>query len=85
MVTEELDGAQWAKLCISTGLQDKEFNATTVDIVFAKAKDKGKRKLKYKGFLKVLSLTAGTKGVEFEAVAQQVVGGGDAGVETPAI
>lgn len=47
---QEMDNAKFSKLCRDTGIVDKEFSSTTVDLIFAKVKPRGKRTLNYNEF-----------------------------------
>ena len=46
----QMDGKLFAKLCKETGIIDKKCTATDVDLIFARAKPKGGRKLDYGAF-----------------------------------
>ena len=46
----QLDGKLFAKLCKETGIIDKKCTATDVDLIFARAKPKGGRKLDWSTF-----------------------------------
>jgi hypothetical protein len=47
---DTMEGKQWAKLCKDTKLLDKKFTSTDVDLIFAKVKDKGARKINFAQF-----------------------------------
>ena len=46
----QMDGKLFAKLCKETGIIDKKCTATDVDLIFARAKPKGGRKLDFGAF-----------------------------------
>ena len=45
--TRDMDGRQFAKLCKDTKLLDAHFTSTSVDLLFAKIKDKAARKINF--------------------------------------
>ena len=73
---EEMDGAAFAKMCAAAGLLDEKLTNTTVDLIFTKSKEKGKRKLHYNEFLEALALVASHKGYEFDELVLIIVEAG---------
>ncbi|KAJ3077393.1 hypothetical protein HDU98_000043 [Podochytrium sp. JEL0797] len=69
-----LDNAKFAKLCRDSGLVDHaSLSPIDVDIIFAKCKQKGKRKLMYIEFLEALREVAKTRQCEVDHVVALVV------------
>jgi len=69
----EMDGASFSRLCRDGSIIDDKVTSTSVDIIFARAKDKGKRKVDKDGFLRALALVAAEKGVSFEELTGALV------------
>lgn len=57
----EMDGAHFVKLCKDTGLIDRAFTTTNADLIFAKVKAKGDRKILFEAFLDALALVGEIK------------------------
>eukprot|EP00992_Anisonema_acinus_P012225 TRINITY_DN7980_c0_g1_i1.p1 TRINITY_DN7980_c0_g1~~TRINITY_DN7980_c0_g1_i1.p1 ORF type:complete len:171 (+),score=58.70 TRINITY_DN7980_c0_g1_i1:45-515(+) len=73
----EMDNAKFAKFCRDTKLLDKKFTATDADLIFAKAKAKGERKLKFAEFKgAALTLVAEKKGVAPNALLESICNAG---------
>ena len=53
-----IDGARFAKLCRDAKILDARVSTISVDIVFAKVKSKGKRRISYEQFIDALALLA---------------------------
>ena len=56
-----LDGTRFAKLCRDCGLLDRSVTATQVDLIFAKSKPHGARKIAFREFVQALALIAEVK------------------------
>ena len=59
-----------------TGLVDKKFTNTDVDLLFAKVKDKAERRITYAQFEKALELIAEKKGTDVDSIKTIVLGEG---------
>ena len=59
----EMDGKTFVKLAKDCVLIDKNLTTTDIDIIFAKVKSKGARKLSYNQFLSAIDEIASKKGV----------------------
>lgn len=57
----EMDGARFLKLCRDCQLTDKQLSTTDVDLVFAKVKSKGQRRISFKQFLTALAMISDKK------------------------
>eukprot|EP00041_Stephanoeca_diplocostata_P031066 m.958107 g.958107 ORF g.958107 m.958107 type:complete len:358 (-) comp23878_c0_seq7:554-1627(-) len=68
-----MDGRQFVKLLRDTNLVTKKFTATDVDIIFAKAKEKGMRKITYDQFCDALRMVAEKKKMTFESLVLKLV------------
>jgi hypothetical protein len=66
--TNDMDGKHFAKLCKDCELLDKSFTGTDVDLVFAKAMKKGRRRISWSSFEDLLGLVAERKGVTHDAI-----------------
>ena len=73
LVVEEMDGAKFAKFCRDSKMLSKRFTPTDVDIIYAKAKTKGKRKFNYAQFVNALGLCAEVKGVQMGSLVHKVL------------
>ena len=73
LVADELDGAKFAKFCRDSKLITKKFTSTDVDIIFAKSKTKGQRKITYAQFVSALTLCAESKGMELGVLVEKVL------------
>lgn len=60
---KEMDGSHFAKLCRDCGLIDSDFSLIDVDILFAKVKVRGKRRIGFPQFVTALQMMAEKKGV----------------------
>eukprot|EP00878_Enallax_costatus_P026549 GHUV01028495.1.p1 GENE.GHUV01028495.1~~GHUV01028495.1.p1 ORF type:complete len:130 (+),score=37.87 GHUV01028495.1:458-847(+) len=67
-----MDGFRFAKLCREAGIVDSSYPTTSVDIVFAKVKAKGSKKISFAQFDDALNLIAAEKGVAAEDVKAAV-------------
>jgi hypothetical protein len=72
----ELDSGKFSKLCKECKLFTKSFTTTDADIIFAKAKAKGKRKITFAEFEQALEMVAEKKGKSKEAVVEQILQAG---------
>ena len=73
LVADEMDGAKFAKFCRDSKLITKKFTSTDVDIIFAKSKTKGQRKITYAQFVSALTLCAESKGMELGVLVEKVL------------
>lgn len=69
----EIDGSKFSKLCVETKLVDKKLKKTDVDMVFAKVKAKGARKINFIGFQAALREIADRKGVSHDTIVQTIL------------
>ena len=69
----EMDGPSFSRLCRDGNIINDELTTTSVDIIFARAKDKGKRKIDKDGFLRALAMIAAEKGTSFEELCDGLV------------
>jgi Ca2+-binding EF-hand superfamily protein len=69
----DMDGPSFSRLCRDGNLINDELTSTSIDIIFARAKEKGKRKIDKEGFLKALSIIAAEKGVTFDELTEGLV------------
>ena len=67
----EMDGPSFSRLCRDGNIIDDKMTSTSIDIIFARAKEKGKRKVDKEGFLRALALVAAEKGVTFEELTEK--------------
>ncbi|KAK9820323.1 hypothetical protein WJX72_008971 [[Myrmecia] bisecta] len=82
---EEMDGARFSKLVRECGLLDKALTTIDADIIFAKVKVKGQRKINFEQFLKALGIAADKKGAALEDVVKAILlAGGPAASGTKA-
>ncbi|GBF90596.1 hypothetical protein Rsub_03168 [Raphidocelis subcapitata] len=72
----EMDGKAFIKLARDTELLGGALTPTEVDLIFARVKSKGARRVGFEQFLTALSAVAEKKGVSFEAVVSQVLSAG---------
>eukprot|EP00854_Cymbomonas_tetramitiformis_P002367 gene2367-3096_t len=73
-VSTEMDGPKFAKMCRDTRLLDKKFTTTDADIIFAKVKAKGLRRIDYAQFCVALTLIADRKKVSEDSIRQLLLG-----------
>ncbi|KAL0023967.1 hypothetical protein WJX77_004039 [Trebouxia sp. C0004] len=73
---DDLDGAKFSKLCRDAKLLGKQFNAIDVDIVFAKVKVKGQRRITFDQFVNALGIIAEKKGQSLKDVIQPILQAG---------
>mmetsp|Transcript_10819 Transcript_10819/g.15126 ORF Transcript_10819/g.15126 Transcript_10819/m.15126 type:complete len:149 (+) Transcript_10819:79-525(+) len=73
---KEMDGKQFVKLCKDTGLVDKKFTTTDVDLIFAKVKDKSVRKITFAQFENAVGQIATKKGVTKDDVSEKIIAAG---------
>ncbi|DBA71896.1 TPA: hypothetical protein ACH3X2_010942 [Trebouxia sp. C0005] len=73
---DDLDGAKFSKLCRDAKLLSKQFNAIDVDIVFAKVKVKGQRRITFDQFVNALGIIAEKKGQSLKDVIQPILQAG---------
>eukprot|EP00440_Ansanella_granifera_P014037 gb/GFBE01015254.1/.p1 GENE.gb/GFBE01015254.1/~~gb/GFBE01015254.1/.p1 ORF type:complete len:357 (+),score=64.15 gb/GFBE01015254.1/:1-1071(+) len=67
-----MDGKTFVKLCKDSGLVDREFSATLADLTFAKAAQKGQRRIDQQQFRVALELAAEKKEVSAGLVMEMV-------------
>lgn len=72
----ELDGKAFCKIFKDLNLFDKKFTATDADLIFAKIKPKGERKIKFGDFERGLEAVAEKKGVPVEQLMTRVASSG---------
>eukprot|EP00877_Chromochloris_zofingiensis_P014320 jgi/Chrzof1/9141/Cz03g37130.t1 len=72
----EMDGARFLKLCRDCQLTDKQLSTTDVDLVFAKVKSKGQRRISFKQFLTALAMISDKKGVNLEDTVNDILAAG---------
>jgi hypothetical protein len=58
---DTMEGKQFAKICKDTKLLDKALTTTDVDLIFAKVKDKGGRRIDFNAFGKALEAVGAKK------------------------
>eukprot|EP00916_Digyalum_oweni_P003533 GHVL01006356.1.p2 GENE.GHVL01006356.1~~GHVL01006356.1.p2 ORF type:complete len:145 (+),score=31.29 GHVL01006356.1:96-530(+) len=68
----EMEGRDFVKLCKTAKVVDSKCTATDVDLIFAKIKPKGGRKISFNEFYEGLRLIAEKKKVDLETVTQKV-------------
>eukprot|EP01069_Polyplicarium_translucidae_P013287 Polyplicarium_translucidae@DN872_c0_g1_i1.p1 len=68
----EMDGRQFVKMLRDAKVLDPKFTTTQADLVFAKAKQKGHRKLHMTDFDTAVTLMAQKKGVPKDAIAERI-------------
>lgn len=73
---EEMDGAHFQKLCRDCGLLGRHLSTTDVDLLFAKVKTKGTRKITFEQCLTALAAISEKKVVAFEDTVAQVLEAG---------
>lgn len=73
---DDLDGAKFSKLCRDAKLLGKQFNAIDVDIVFAKVKVKGQRRITFDQFVNALGIISEKKGQPLKDVIQPILQAG---------
>ncbi len=73
---KDMDGRQFAKVFKDGKFLNKKLTSVDVDMAFAKIKSKGSRRIKYKEFLKGLTLLAPKRGWTFEQFAQKIASQG---------
>ena len=57
----QIDGTKFAKLCRDCGILGGGVSPTTVDIIFAKIKPQGQRRIAFREFVQALALIAEEK------------------------
>ena len=72
----ELDSGKFSKLCKECKLFTKSFTTTDADIIFTKAKAKGKRKISFAEFEQALEMVAEKKGKSKAAVVERILQAG---------
>ena len=72
-----MDNVKWIKCVRDSGLLSQTtFSQTEADLVFARVKTKGERKISYLEFRWACALCAETSGVTYDAVVETVLSGG---------
>jgi hypothetical protein len=66
---DDMDGKTLAKLAKDCDLIDKKFTTVDIDIIFAKVKSKGARKISPEQFIIALEEFAAKKGVSFDQLS----------------
>merc|ERR1712048_1553647 len=69
---ETCDGREFSKLCKECELFDKKFTAQDADLVFTSVKQQGQRVMGYEEFKLAIGKIAKKKGIETQAVQQQI-------------
>eukprot|EP00382_Lankesteria_abbotti_P005398 CAMPEP_0113849268 /NCGR_PEP_ID=MMETSP0372-20130328/3015_1 /TAXON_ID=340204 /ORGANISM="Lankesteria abbotti" /LENGTH=162 /DNA_ID=CAMNT_0000818997 /DNA_START=88 /DNA_END=576 /DNA_ORIENTATION=+ /assembly_acc=CAM_ASM_000359 len=69
---KEMDGRTFAKVCKDCKLYDKDFTPTDADLLFAKHKPKGGRRIDFVAFKKCLEGVATKKKIDATDVIQQI-------------
>lgn len=72
----DMDGAKFFKLCKESKLLSKRFTAIDCDIIFAKVKQKGARRITFEQFLTALAAIADTKQVPLDSVVKKILQSG---------
>ena len=67
-----MDGKSFAKCAKDNKLLDKRLTSTDVDLIFARIKDKGSRRITFEQFVEGLEAMAGRKGADSSAVLDKV-------------
>eukprot|EP00931_Biecheleriopsis_adriatica_P066788 TRINITY_DN41060_c0_g1_i1.p1 TRINITY_DN41060_c0_g1~~TRINITY_DN41060_c0_g1_i1.p1 ORF type:complete len:388 (+),score=66.73 TRINITY_DN41060_c0_g1_i1:48-1211(+) len=70
--SRDMDGKTFVKVCKDTGLVDKKFTATDVDLIFAKVVTKGQRRIDFQQFRNGLRLIAEKKGMDIDDIESLV-------------
>ncbi|KAI8475638.1 MAG: p25-alpha-domain-containing protein [Monoraphidium minutum] len=84
----EMDGKGLIKLVKDCKLMSKALTATDVDLIFAKVKTKGERKIPFDQFVSAIDAFAAKKGCAYEDVVRAVVTAGgpiDGGTKAEAV
>lgn len=68
----DMDGTTFAKLVKECDLLCRKLTAANVDLIFAKVKDKGERRIEFEHFEAALQLLADGKGESLEVVRQRI-------------
>ena len=71
-----MDNVKWIKCVRDSGLLSPAFSQTEADLVFARVKTKGERKISYLEFRWACALCAEISGVTYDAVVETVLSGG---------
>ena len=73
---KEMDGKSFAKFCKDTKMISKKLTTTDVDLIFAKVKTKGIRKITFPQFQSALEQVAAKKGVSMEFIMKKIAKAG---------
>ncbi|KAK3233783.1 hypothetical protein CYMTET_55948, partial [Cymbomonas tetramitiformis] len=68
----EMNGFQFAKLCREANLLDSILTPVALDIVFARSRPAGKRKMTFDSFTDAVAIMASEKGMEYDAVVEMI-------------
>lgn len=67
-----MEGKTLAKVAKDCNLYDKKFTATDVDLIFAKVKTKGARKITPEQFVVALEEISAKKGISFDELSKHI-------------
>lgn len=73
----DMDGRTFTKILKDCKILDTKMTAVDADLIFAKVKAKGAKKITYAEFEEALRLVAAKKGVDIEAVHSKLASGKD--------
>lgn len=73
-LSSEMDGAKWVKMLRDARIIDLAFTSSDADIIFAKVKTKGARRIRYDQFVRGLEYVAQRKNVDTQYVINLVCG-----------
>lgn len=71
-----MDGRQFTKMAKDSKILGKKITTTDMDIIFAKVKDKGSRKINETQFVSALQLLAAKKSISLDQFVDQIVDAG---------
>jgi len=69
----DMDGKSFQKMCTDCGLVDKNLPAATVDLIFTKVAEKGRRRIDFLQFMKALELVAEKKSSGMEELRETLL------------
>lgn len=69
----DMDGKSFQKLCFDLGLIDKTLPASTVDLIFAKVAEKGRRRIDFQQFQAALEMLAEKKGSSIDDLREKLL------------
>mmetsp|Transcript_29164 Transcript_29164/g.82238 ORF Transcript_29164/g.82238 Transcript_29164/m.82238 type:complete len:896 (-) Transcript_29164:675-3362(-) len=74
--TVEMDGSHFSKFCRDCRLVGKDLSSTEVDLLFARVKTKGQRRIVYEEFVEALTLLADKKKMSLKQLTDGVLSSG---------